>query len=341
MKKLFTILLMVLTVGVLSISSFAISRGTAYVEDNGRYDEKVTQATPGSTVYIALTEYSKSSKSVADTAKVTGAKTVGYIDDKDYKLIKTGKLDIVKRKVDSNDYWYFAELEIKDIDMDKYPEDGFEVEGTIKVVRKSGSKFTIDLSDSLNYIRFSEAEEEDELLKDAQLYTIDGGEDFELSFPNGYGCFSGTTRSKIEVLASMSHSEISAITKLDKYADMVFYIGNDAKFTNVRDGMLKIEADNGDYLYQIGSGNKLTNRTSTYDEDEDAFIIKTNVLGKYVVSDEKLSTNSHSRDDDDNDNNDNNDNNDVNVNKDESSSQASNTTYNYVPLINPSTGAVA
>lgn len=337
MKKLLAVLLMFTTVSALSLCALAASRGTAYVEDNGYYDEKVTETTPGGTVYIALAEaankdvnFKISSSMIPTTAKITSAKTEGFIDDKDYKLIKTGNLNIEKLEVENGSEWYFAVLEVKDIDVDDYPQDGFSVSGSIKVTRKSGSTFTLDLGDTLDFIRFAEAEDEDELSKQAQLYTFKSNTEFELEFPNGNGRFSGKTKGAIEVLAAMSHTKISAITKLDKTADMTFYIGNEAKFPNIKDGKLIIEADNGSYLYKISSNNKLTNMSSSYDEDEDAFVIETNVLGKYVVSDERLPTSGTSSNDDDEDNT-------YIYNGDDDRDE----TYVSVPLINPTTGATA
>lgn len=339
MKKLLAALLMLAVVSTLNVCAFAASRGVAYIEDNGYYDERVSETTPGGTVYIALVEAvnvdtnSKiSSKMVPTTAKITSAKTLGYVDDKDYKLIKTGNLDIEKLEVEDGGEWYFAVLKVKDIDIDDYPEDGFAISGTLKVTRKSGSTFTIDLSNTLDFIRFSEADDEDMLGKQVQLYNIDGGDEFELEFPNEKGRFCGEARSDIEVLAAMNHTKISAITKLDRSADMTFYIGNGAKFSNIREGQLIIEADNGDYLYKIGTNNKLTNMTSAYDEDEDAFVIETNVLGQYVVSDERLSTSGSSSDDDDDD--------DIyTYYEDDDDDDDDKETYVSVPLINPPTGA--
>lgn len=338
MKKLFAALLALTAAAGLSVCAFAASRGAAYIEDNGYYDERVRTVTPGGTVYIALAEatnsdvnYKISSDMVPTTAKISSVKTESYLDDKDYKMIKTGNLKIEKLPVERGSEWYFAVLEVKDIDVKDYPEDGFSVSGTIKVTRKSGSSFTLDLDDALNFIRYSEAKDKDELSKQAQLYSFKSNTEIELAFPNGNGRFTGKTRSAIEVLAAMNHTKISAITKLDKNADMTFYIGSGAKFSNIRDGKLIIEADNGSYLYKIGSGNKLTNMSSSYDEDEDAFVIETDVLGQYVVSDEKLSTSGSSSSSDDEDDDDNT----YIYNGDDEEDQG----YIYVAPVNPQTGA--
>lgn len=349
MKKLFAVLMMFAIAAALNLSTFAVSRGSAYIEDNGYYDEKVDHVTPGGKVYIALAEASNqdtkskiSSNMIPTTAKITSAKTEAYEDDKDYKLIKTGSLDIEKLEVEDGCEWYFAVLEIKDIDVDDYPEDGFSVSGTLKVTRKGGSSFTLDLDDSLDFIRFSEAEDEDELSKQAQIYSFKSNTEFELSFPNEKGHFSGKTKGSIDVLAAMSHEKISAITKLDKNADMTFYIGNDAKFPNIKDEQLVIEAENGYYLYKIGSNNRLTNMTSTYDEDEDAFVIETDVLGRYVVSDEKLPTSGSSSSKDEDEEEEDEDAEDVyTYREDDKQDTQEDNNYVPVPLVNPSTGAVA
>lgn len=349
MKKLFAVLLVFAIAAALNLSTFAISRGAAYIEDNGYYDEKVNYVTPGGKVYIGLAEASNqdtkfkiSSSMIPTTAKITSVKTEAYEDDKDYKLIKTGSLDIEKLEVEEGCEWYFAVLEIKDIDVDKYPQDGYSVWGTLKVTRKSGSSFTLDLEDALDFIRFSEAKDKDELAKQAQIYSIKSNTEFELAFPNGNGHFSGKTKGAIDVLASMNHTKISAITKLDKNADMTFYIGNDAKFPNIKDEQLVIEAESGYYLYKIGSNNKLTNMTRTYDEDEDAFVIETDVLGKYVVSDEKLPTSGSSSSKDEDEEEEDEDAEDVYtyIEDDKKDTQEDNN-YVPVPLVNPSTGAVA
>ncbi|MFV0497401.1 MAG: hypothetical protein ACK5L0_04400 [Candidatus Fimivivens sp.] len=344
MKKLFALLLILTTVAALSICASAASRGTAYIEDNGYYDEKVTEAAPGATVYIALVEaedtdsdYEVSSSMTPTTARVISAKTESFSEDKDYRLINTGNLDIEKLEVEDGGSWYFAVLEIKEIDLDDYPDDGFMVEGRLKVTRKGGSTFTLDLEDALDAICFSEAQNEDELAKQAQLYTLKSNTEFSLEFPNENGRFSGKARGSLDVLASMSHAKISAITRLERNADMTFYIGNNAAFSNIRDGQLIIEADYGNYLYKIGTSNRLTDVTNTYDEDEDAFVIDTDVLGKYVVSDERLSTSGTSFDDEEDEQD--SDGTYIYTEDDEQDNRDDEDAYVSVPLVNPSTGA--
>ncbi len=341
MRKLFAALLALVAAASLSVGAFAASRGAAYIEDNGYYDEKVRQVAPGDTVYIALAEASNSdgfkiaSNMVPTTAKITSAKTIGFIDDKDHKVIKAGNLDIEKLPVERGSEWYFAVLDIKNVDVKDYPEDGYGVAGSLKVTREGGSSFTIDLADSVRFIRFSEAENSDELTKQTQLYSFKSGAEIELEFPNGRGRFTGSARSSLQLLAGMSHASISAITKLDPNADMTFYLGNEAKFSNIRDAKLIIEAEESSYLYQIDSKNKLTSVSSRYyDEDEDAFVIETDVLGRYVVSDERLSTSGTASNSDDGDEYE-------YTYYEDDDDQDTDQGYVYVPPVNPSTGAKA
>lgn len=296
MKKRFTTVFAVLLSMLLAVEGFAVSRGKAYIEDNGYFDEEVSAPAPGDTVYIALVKKSDEeadfeidSDNKPSKAELKKVEVIGVSDDEEYDIIENGKLDIVYEEVDDGIEWYFAKLKIDDIDLEDYPDDGFTVEGTLKITRKSGKTFEIDLEKTFSGINFADAESNSKLKKTAQLYRFKSNKDIKLEFPNEKGWFEGKTRSAINVFASMSHTKIRAIEKKNDDAELVFYIGNGAEFDNIRNGKIVIEADDDTYLYEIDSG-KLKNRTSWYDEDEEAYIIETDVLGSYVVSDEKLST---------------------------------------------------
>jgi len=307
MKRKLTLVLAVVLSLLMAVEGFAISRGRAYIEDNGYFDEEVRTPAPGDTVYIALVKKSDEqddfkidSDDKPSKAELKKVEVIGISDDEDYDLIENGKLDIVYEETEDGIEWYFAKLPIDDIDLDDYPDDGFTVEGTLKVTRKSGKTFEVDLEKTFDGINFADAEKNSELKKTAQLYRFKSNKDIKLKFPNEKGWFEGKTKSAINVFAAMSHTKIRAIQKENEDAELVFYIGNGAEFDNIRNGKIVIEADDDAYLYEIDSG-KLKNRTSWYDDDEEAFIIETDVLGSYVVSDEKLSTSYDYDDDDDED----------------------------------------
>lgn len=340
MKKLLTPVIIMALMLLLSINCFAVSRGHAYAEDNGYYDEAIETAAPGDKVYIALAEKSDEesghkidSDMVPKTAKITSITTIGYIDDKKYKLVDVGELDIETEEVGDGVVWYFAVMPIKKFDVDDFPEDGCSVEGKLKVTRKNGKTFTIDLANTLTSISFAEAKSKKQLEKTAQLYRFDSGDKISLEFPNEKGHFEATAKKDIDVMASMSHTKISAITRNNSGVKTVFYCGNGAEFSNVRNPKLIIEADDDWYLYEIKSNNTLKNRSSCYDDDENAFVIETNVLGSYVVADEPLEDGDSDDDEDD----------DVYVytgedDEDDDDRRYNDSDYNHV-LINPVTGA--
>ena len=303
MKRFVKTLLVVLLSFLMAFQCLAASRGEAYIEDNGYYDVEITNAAPGDTVYIALvkksdehSDYNISSKDKPVEAELRNVKVCRFSDDKKVSLVKNGELDIVYEEVEDGVEWYFAKMPIKSVDLDDYPDDGYYIEGTLRVARKSGKTFDIDLEETLETISFSDAERNTELKKTAQLYRFKSNKEIELEFPNGKGHFEGKTKKAIDVFASMSHTKISAIEKKNDDAKLTFYIGNGAEFEDIKNGKIVIEADEDDYLYEINKGS-LKNRSSCYDEDEEAFIIETDTLGSYVVSDSKLST-SYSYDDD-------------------------------------------
>jgi len=308
MKKFVRTVSVVLLAVLMAAQCYAISRGEAYIEDNGYYDVEITNAAPGDTVYIALMkksddhdDYTISSKDKPDEAELRSVKVYRISDDKKVNLVENGELDIVYEEVEDGVEWYFAQMPIKSVDLEDYPDDGYYIEGTLRVTRKSGKTFDIDLEETLKTISFSDAESNSKLKKTAQLYRFKSNKEIELEFPNGKGHFEGKTKKAIDVFASMSHTKISAIEKKNDDAKLTFYIGNGAEFEDIKNGKIVIEADDDDYLYEIKKGS-LKNRTSWYDEDEEAFIIETDTLGSYVVSNEKLST-SYDYDDDEEDEN--------------------------------------
>ena len=310
MKRYVGIFLTALLVFLMTGQCLAISRGEACIEDNGYYDTEVTDAAPGDTVYIALMkksdehdDYKISSKDKPDQAELRNVKVYRISDDKKVNLVSNGEIDIVAEEVEDGVEWYFAQMPIKSVDLDDYPDDGYYIVGTLRVTRKSGKTFDIDLEETLKTISFSDAESNGKLKKTAQLYRFKSNKDIELEFPNGKGHFEGKTKKAIDVFASMSHAKVSAIEKKNDDAKLTFYIGNGAEFEDIKNGKIVIQADEDDYLYEIKSGS-LKNRTSWYDEDEEAFIIETDTLGSYVVSDEKLSSTYDDGDEDDDDNSD-------------------------------------
>ena len=87
----------------------------------------------------------------------------------------------------------------------------------------------------------------------------------------------------------------------DKYpnANLDFFNGNGATFNKL--GYLHLYAERSSYVYEVESNNTLKKVNASYDSYDDAFVIRTRTLGRYVISDMKLkvaeeNTNSSSED---------------------------------------------
>jgi len=81
----------------------------------------------------------------------------------------------------------------------------------------------------------------------------------------------------------------------DEYpdADLYFFNGNYATFN--RTGTLYLANENDDlYVYSISSDGDVSRVDAEYDDSEEAYVIRTRTLGRYVLSNEKLSTSSRS-----------------------------------------------
>lgn len=341
MKRFITFACLVCTLGALTMGAQALSRGRAVIADGDYYETVVSSISPGSTVYISLAEavdrdldYTIDRDMVPKTAKLSGVKTIAFEDDKDHKVLPSATLKIVKLPVDENIDWYFAELKVPAIK--KYSEDGYQIEGgKLKVTRRDDSTFTLNFEDVVSYLRYEPADLDDALEAQPKSYKLRRNEDFRLDFSNGTGNFSGTSRTTQDVVAGMSHGKISSMTRRYPKADLTFYIGSGTSFSSINDGLLTIYSDEDYYLYEILSSGSLKNRTSSYDEDEEAFVIETKTLGSYILSDTKLSgavsNSGSSSDDDDEDDSGTVDYGDLTDDDDDNY-------YSNYPLINPSTG---
>ena len=111
-------------------------------------------------------------------------------------------------------------------------------------------------------------------------------EDCEIGFAEDSGVyFTVDTRRETKLLLAMDREEDENILNAYSDAYLDFYNFNGAVFK--RTGALVIPAEYGSYLYQIVDG-ALKSVSATYDNYDEAFTVKTDTLGRYVVSDMKL-----------------------------------------------------
>lgn len=172
-----------------------------------------------------------------------------------------------------------------------------DVHGTVKLRKTSGDseyRFDYDDIDYLNVdfeVGYSAPEDSNVIPITPALFVP--GQDFdeydEETFDfeaDSHSYFVVNTNSQKKIVLGMNTDYDDAIA--DKYpqANLDFFNGNGAAFNRI--GYLYLYADRGSYVYVIENNNTLKKISASYDSYDDAFVIRTRTLGRYVVSDIKL-----------------------------------------------------
>lgn len=286
MKKLFCVVLTLAMIAAAAPVAFAATdytEGDVYLKDDDYYTDRVTSVAPGSSCYVYLCDY--------EDGKTTGPKSVS-IDDMevlDSDTGKTVKLISVEKsasrlKVSSDKRAWFVKLTVKSVSSSSYPDDGYDIDSLTLKYTYDGDKYE-DVPVNLDSIEYDEAD--DEFEEDEKMFSFEKDDDVDIDLPDNAGTFTGTARKDFDVVAAMDTDVDNSL--LNKYpnADIRFFNGNGATFP-VTSGKMTIYADSGDYLYEV-SGSTLTDRSSTWVSSKNAFVITTTKIGKYIVSDTKLS----------------------------------------------------
>lgn len=286
MKKLFSAVLAVAMIVAAAPVALAdktgYKEGDVYLKDDDYYTDHVLSLAPGSSGYVFLCDY--------ETGETKGPKSISIdkVDVTDSDTGKTVKLISVEKsasrlKVDRYNRGWFVKISVKSVGSSSYPDDGFDVEKLVLEYTYKDTKETVSVN--LDSIQYDEADAEFE--DDEKMFTYDKDDDVDIELPGNAGNFTGTARKDFDVVAAMNTDVDNSL--LNKYpnADIRFFNGNGANFP-VSNGKLTINADSGDYLYEV-SGSTLTDRSSTWVSSKNAFVINTTKIGKYIVSDTKLS----------------------------------------------------
>lgn len=307
MKKLLSALIVLAMIAMLTAVSFAASltEGAIYIkedDDDDYYTDLVDTLAPGETGWIYLGDYDndiEESKEKPYSISITDGEFTadGETDDDDdedgeeyapKKLISISS-KAEKKKINSTNpkYGWFAKLTVKKISASKYPEDGYDVTVPITIEYDWDNGGDDDLEVLLDAITYEE--EDGEFEDDLLLFSYEKEDDIDIDLPDDGGTFTGVARKDFEVVASMNTKVNNSL--LNKYpkADMYFFNGNGANFP-VTNGRLTLKANAGDYCYKVESNGKLVDMSNTWSNSQGAFVIKTTVIGKYIISDTKLST---------------------------------------------------
>ena len=253
--------------------------------DNSNFDTILNRdAIPGETIYIYVADaddYPSGTK--APTNAKNSLECHSNSDDKPSKIISSSSLKVEKRRIAANTYAYFATLSINSVSPSNYlAADGYYVDGYITY-----NGIEIDVAFE---IRYSEEDASGAYFyKELTIYKApEVNDDVLIYFDDGE--FVGVSPGKGSAFASLSTAYNNTIGNKYSSADLDFYDFGGANLKDIvkSNSYLKIEASSGMYLYEL-KGSTLTDLSDTYDRNERGFIVKTNVLGSYVLSDMALS----------------------------------------------------
>ncbi len=300
MKKLFTILLalaMVLSVTTSAFAATGFSSRQALAKSNGLFCTDGLELTLregkndfvsvkgdvvpyGETVYIPLVD-------------LNGKYVTSDVSAADLRI--TDKWDSNGKYIDSvemykqDSYWCFVIETTGEETREK------EVEGVIVVsgyaFDADGGKVKLEKTEiSVTLTLGFEYADDLTVYKTPMIFDFDDmgeqEEDTELSFDEDSGVsFTVDTRRQSKLVISMDTETDEDVEWLFPDADCEFFNFNGASFGKT--GKLVIPADEDSYLYEISDG-ALRSVSAKYDSYEDGFVLKTDTLNRYIVSDEKL-----------------------------------------------------
>ncbi|HWP51916.1 MAG TPA: hypothetical protein VN626_09515 [Clostridia bacterium] len=208
--------------------------------------------------------------------------------DMNGKLVKS--VEVTKKKVTgetlSQKYIYFLAITLAE----STSTTSVDVVGTVEM-RKSGSFDYEDMQLDVNMEVAYPVANDTIITEDLQIfkegYGFIGDSEEEFTFEcDDDSYFTVNTVGQSKLLISATTDFDSKIADLYPTANLNFFYGNGATFNKT--GVLTLAADEGSYLYQVKDDGTMVRLNAEYDEYDEAFLIKTKTLGKYVVSDTAL-----------------------------------------------------
>ena len=191
------------------------------------------------------------------------------------------------------------------IDTKAMPEavDAEDVIGTITVDPKSkniatsinsnpkeivpGEEYKFDVAFTLNYKDAPSVEEtaDDDFVYDFKARNAED-EEHEIELFAGMGRFVVNTigQGKLAINTNVEYNE--GVENVAPDANYVYFNSNNPTFNRLGDLLLTAEEDN--HIYKVKGDGSLEEISPKYDEDEEAFVIRTRVIGSYVIAEEEL-----------------------------------------------------
>lgn len=199
-------------------------------------------------------------------------------------------IEISKKKVTgetvSQKYIYFVVVSLNNGNSTS----STDVVGTVEL-RKSGSfdyeDMQLDVNMEVAYPVASDTVITDDLQVFKEGYGFVGEDDEEFTFDcDDDSYFEVNTVGQSKLLISADTDFDSDIADLYPDANLNFFYGNGATFNKT--GTLYLSADEGSFLYELKEDGTMVKLNDEYDEYDENFVIKTKVLGKYIISDTAL-----------------------------------------------------
>ncbi|WMJ84520.1 hypothetical protein ACS3UN_06785 [Oscillospiraceae bacterium LTW-04] len=301
-------LLFTLSVGVLAATDveypvdeiydvgYLLDEDDSYVDFSEELDDSVPY---GETIYYPL--LSDSGSGYAGVHESTATRGIKIRTDWDGGSSYIDKLSVVKKRfigtpssnidLSASKYCYFLAIKTKTRSSTTTAKN--DVYGTVKL-RKSGD-YGFDYDDMQVEVDFEvgyTAPEDSNVIPITPALFVpeedfDEYDDETFDFEaDSYSYFVVNTNNQKKIVLGMDTDYDDDIA--DKYpnANLDFFNGNGATFNKL--GYLYLNADRSSYVYEVEDNNTLKKINASYDSYDDAFVIRTRTLGRYVVSDMKL-----------------------------------------------------
>lgn len=195
-------------------------------------------------------------------------------------------------------YEYWVKISTKDSTTTK----DIDVVGTIYVgegtsktsVKKNGDKFSADFTLTNSEPTNSDYDEATDYVsiepgtRAVVSFADDASDEFEVEFgDDAYFVFNARGQGKLNLAYNTKYNRDFAYDYDDANIDFINFEGEP---TTNRTGTLYIYADEDSYIYEVTSKGAKKINGAYYDDDEEAWVIRTRNLTSYAISDKKLKT---------------------------------------------------
>ena len=288
-------------------ADFVVDGDNLYIRDNGALVEIEDAATTyGETIYYTITVTGAGVGTAKDQIKPGAGNVLVDSDAADHikvsaKWQMNGDLvenvDIVP-VMNNKKSQYVLAIETKEMPNET---DDSDVIGTITLkAPKSGDKFNaedkeydLEVAFNLSNKDAKNIDANENLNKTADdnyLYKFEDDnqeeEEHEIELYGDMGRFVVNTIGQGDLVINTNVEYNKGIEGAASDVNYVYFNGNDATFNRLGD--LYLNAEEGNILYRVNKDGSLTKMPTEYDDDEEAFVVRTRVLGSYVIAEEEL-----------------------------------------------------